>query len=109
MKNLCILCDDANVIEARERCLSTLPVVNPERLERILSFKRAKNPDIEFGHLKIPVSATGEYPATHWFCFITVNEETHQKMLDNQKHTIIEEGVPSEFLAKHGLSKIKTY
>jgi len=110
MKNLCILCDDANVIEARERCISVMPVVDTERLNRVLTFKRSKNPDFEPpGHLKIPVSATGEYPATHWFCFITVNEETHQKMLDNQLHTIIEEGAPSEFLAKYGLSKIKTY
>ena len=107
--NLCILCDDANVVEARERCISTMPVVDTERLNRVLAFKKSKNLDFETGHLKIPVSATGEYPATHWFCFITVNEETHQKMLDNQKHTIIEEGVPSEFLAKHGLLKIKTY
>ena len=61
--NLCILCDDANVIEARERCISAMPVVDTERLNRVLAFKRS----------------------------------------------IIEEGVPSEFLAKHGLLKIKTY
>ena len=86
---LCILCDDPNITEARERSAEVLP--KSEFTERL------------------PLSSTGELPATHWFCFINVNETTYQKMLTSQKYTIIEEAVPSEFLAKHNLKKIKKF
>jgi len=109
---LCILCEDANVIEARQRLLSTLPTPpSGLNIEKLLSFKEKIGIEHspETSHLKVPCSPTGELPATHWFCFINVNEETHQKMLGNQLYTIIEEDkVPTEFLASHGLQRIKT-
>lgn len=101
---LCILCEDANVVEARERTASVLP--KSEAAELLLKFKNKEEIDAKYGHLKVPLSETGCEPATHWFCFINVNEATYQKMLAAQKHTIIEEAVPSEFLMKHNLKKI---
>lgn len=104
---LCILCDDPNITEARERSAEVLP--KSEFTERLLELKKMKDPEASLDHLKIPLSSTGELPATHWFCFINVNETTYQKMLTSQKYTIIEEAVPSEFLAKHNLKKIKKF
>ena len=109
MINLCILCEDINITEARKRLVSTLP--GSDRLTDIhLALKRARgiDPESVANHLKAGCSPTGQDPATHWFCYITVDEETHQKMLDKQLYTIIEAGrIPSEFLADHGLKRIK--
>ena len=104
---LCILCEDANITEARKTSAEVLPKY--ELAERLLELKKRKDPEAALEHLKIPLSPTGELPATHWFCFINVNDTTYQKMLDSQKYTIIEEAVPSEFLAKHNLKKIKSF
>jgi hypothetical protein len=110
MNKLCVLCEDENVVEARRRAVTTLPGYN--NLSPItLEFKKARGIDIESGsnHLTVGCSPTGESPATHWFCFITVDNITHQKMLENQLYTTIEEGrVPSEFLEDHGLKRIKS-
>lgn len=108
---LCVLCEDANVAEARQRLLSTLPSFDNSIVEKVISFKEKLGMETtpEASHLKVPCSPTGELPATHWFCFINVNEETKQKMLDKQLYTIIEEDVvPSEFLSKHGIQRIKS-
>jgi|688.fasta_scaffold00580_29 hypothetical protein len=104
---LCILCEDANITDARKRSADVLPKY--ELAERLLELKKKKDPEVVLDHLKIPLSSTGELPATHWFCFINVNEAMYQKMLESQKYTIIEEAVPSEFLAKHNLKKIKSF
>ena len=104
---LCILCEDANITEARKTSAEVLPKY--ELAERLLELKKKKDPEVVLEHLKIPLSPTGELPATHWFCFINTNDTTYQKMLDSQKYTIIEEAVPSEFLAKHNLKKIKSF
>jgi hypothetical protein len=106
---LCILCEDANINEARQRSLEVLPI-DPNQNRMKLAIMKAKGVDSaeRIDHLKVPVSPTGDLPATHWFCFITVDDDTHQRMLDNQLYTTIEEGVPSEFLAKHGLQRIKS-
>ena len=104
---LCILCEDANIIEARKKSANVLPKY--ELTERLLELKKKKDPEVLLDHLKIPLSPTGELPATHWFCFINTNEATYQRMLDSQTYTIIEEAVPSEFLDKHNLKKIKSF
>lgn len=106
--NLCILCEDANIAEARQRSETVLP--KPKMADILLDLKKKKSgEEASFEHLKTAVSATGELPATHWFCFIKVNEDTYQKMMASQKYTIIEEGIPSEFLEKHNLKKIKRF
>jgi hypothetical protein len=104
---LCILCEDANITEARKRSAEVLPKY--ELTEKLLELKKKKDSTVSLDHLKIPLSPTGELPATHWFCFINVNEATYQRMLDSQTYTIIEEAVPSEFLDKHNLKKIKSF
>jgi hypothetical protein len=104
---LCILCEDVNINEARERASNVLPKY--KLTEGLLELKKKKGDDISLDHLKIPLSSTGELPATHWFCFINVNEKMHQNMLDSQQYTIIEEDrLPSEFLEEHGLKRIKS-
>ena len=108
--NLCILCEDQNVVEARKRAITTLPLYD-KLSPAELAFKKAKGIDLISGdnHLTVPCSPTGDSPATHWFCFIKVDEETYQKMLANQLHTTIEKDrVPSEFLTDNGLKRIKT-
>jgi hypothetical protein len=104
---LCILCEDANITEARKRSAEVLPKY--ELTERLLELKKKKDPKAALEHLKIPLSPTGELPATHWFCFINTNEATYQKMLASQTYTIIEEAIPSEFLDKYNLKKIKSF
>jgi hypothetical protein len=104
---LCILCENENVVEARKRSAGVLP--KRESADRIIELKKKKDPEFSVDHLTIPLSETGELPATHWFCFVNVNETTYQEMLASQLHTIIEEAVPSEFLERHGLKKIKTF
>jgi hypothetical protein len=104
---LCILCEDSNITDARERATTVLPQL--KLTEGLLELKKKKGEDISLDHLKIPLSSTGELPATHWFCFINVNEAMHQNMLASQLYTIIgEDRVPSEFLAEHGLKRIKS-
>lgn len=101
---ICILCEDANVVEARERSAGVLP--KHERTPSPTIFGKSEEVDLVSKHLSIPLSETGELPATHWFCFVNVSDATYQKMLESQKHTIIEEARPSEFLAKHNLKRI---
>ena len=102
--SLNILCKDVNVIDARKRAVTTLPdYVN------VTSAETEIDPAAGNNHLIVPCSPTGEVPATHWYCYIKVTDETYQKMLDNQLHTIIEKDLlPSEFLADHGLKRIRT-
>lgn len=97
---LCILCEDQHVSLARAKAQTVLPKVVDHQTLSALNLGEVPQ------HLKIPVSPTGQLPATHWFCSTKVNDETYQKMLAAQQHTIIEEAVPSEFLEKHGLKKI---
>lgn len=85
MKRLCILCENDVVNKARERSKTFL------------------NADV----LKIPLSKTGEFPATHWFCHLQTTEEGYVKFLEMQKYTIIEEGGPKDFLSKRKLKIIR--
>lgn len=101
---ICILCEDHHVSTARAKAADILPKRVPAQV--LAKFKSgSEEPD----HLKVPVSPTGELPATHWFCATKVDEQTYQKMLAVQEHTIIEEAVPSEFLEKHGLKRINGF
>lgn len=103
---LCILCENENVVEARQRAAIALP--KHEALSGAIELKKKFNPDFSIDHLTIPLSETGELPATHWFCFIKTDEEAYQRMLASQLHTVIEEAVPSEFLENRGLKRIKS-
>jgi hypothetical protein len=85
MKRLNILCEDSKVADSREFS------------------KRELGQDV----LKTPVSANGKEPATHWFCFLTVNEAGYEKIMSLQKNSEIEEGNPKEFLRARGLKVIR--
>lgn len=82
---LCILVDDAHVDEVR---------------------RIGKKVMLHFC-LKIPVSATGENPATHWFCTMTVNQELHDKLMKLANWSEMEVGRPKAFLEKRGLRVIR--
>jgi hypothetical protein len=58
--------------------------------------------------LKIPCSATGEEPATHWFCTMAGSEEQMMKIYNKKNLSIMELGIgPKEFLNKWGVKIIK--
>ena len=97
---VCILCEDSKVEIARDKATGVFP-------EKIESLRAMLPANMVPEHLSIPVSESGELPATHWFCFATISEETYQNMLARQEHTVIEESRPTAFLEKHGLKRIK--
>ena len=106
---ICILCEDSKVDLARQNSKAiNANKVKPEVPKGLTAFKeRLGIADKEYQHLSIPVSETGQLPATHWFCFMNVNEEGYQKMLAVQEHSIYEEMGPKEFLEKWNLKIIK--
>lgn len=62
------------------------------------------NPNI----LKIPVSQTGELPATHWFCTMAGEESKMNAIYEKRKLSIMELDMgPKEFLEKWNLKLIK--
>jgi len=85
MKRICILSTNDNVLEARE-------------IAKAIT---------EFEVLNTPVSESGKLPATHWFCFMSTNEEGYSRILELQKNSIMEESSPKSFLQKWKLKIIK--
>jgi len=79
---VCILCEETKVNLVKEKL---------------------KNENI----LKIPLSETGELPATHRFCSIATDEKGAKELLAKAEITIMEISEPKEFLAKHNLKYIK--
>jgi hypothetical protein len=59
------------------------------------------------GFLTVPVSATGEYPATHWFCNFLISEEMHNKLMSLQNLSEMELGSVKMFLKNRGLKIIQ--
>jgi hypothetical protein len=58
--------------------------------------------------LKIPLSPTGENPATHWFCTMAGSEEKMNSIYAKKNLSIMELGTgPKEFLQKWNLKIIK--
>ena len=100
---ICILCEDKNIVEARENCKNIFPA---EKVE--VNLPNFINKDkLPKTHLSIPVLETGELPATHWFCFMSTNEEAYARIINNKLYSTIEEGSPKEFLEKWNLKVIK--
>jgi hypothetical protein len=106
---VCVLCEDSKVELARQNSKAfSNNEVKAEVPKGLIAFKEKLGiANKEFQHLSIPVSETGQLPATHWFCFINVTEEGYQKMLALQEHSIYEESGPKEFLEKWNLQIIK--
>lgn len=85
MKSVCILCESAKLTEANALSLS---ITKSEIL-------------------KTPLSAKGNAPATHWFCYLKTSDEGFEQLLTLQSCCIVEEGSLFDFLKKHNLEKIK--
>jgi hypothetical protein len=83
---ICILCENEKIAEARERA-------------KTITSENA---------LSIPLSKSGEEPATHWFCSMEVTEAGYEKILELQKNTEVEIASPFDFLKKKKLQIIKT-
>jgi hypothetical protein len=108
---ICILCEDSKVELARENSKAILGgITEPKKPIPPLLATIKENlgiPEIK-EHLSIPLSETGELPATHWFCFMNVSQTGYDKVKSVQEHSIIEESSPKEFLAKWNLQIIKS-
>jgi hypothetical protein len=87
--NICILCKDEDLTRAREESKNIFPKTDSSK------------------NLVIPVSETGLEPATHWFCFMNVQESFYNYLLDIKDTLIIENIPPKEFLNKWGFKLIK--
>lgn len=58
--------------------------------------------------LKIPVSSTGQNPATHWFCSMAGEESKMMEIYNKKNLSIMELDIsPREFLNKWNLKIIK--
>ena len=58
--------------------------------------------------LKIPVSPTGEEPATHWFCSMAGEESKMMEIYNKKNLSIMELDIsPREFLNKWNLKIIR--
>lgn len=84
MKNLCILCEDSKIDEVR---------------------KTAKSFTDE-DTLKIPLSPDGNLPATHWFCYMVVNDDKYTLLMQLKNYSIMEESTPAVFFKKYNLRPI---
>jgi len=104
MKKICILCPDADVVAARE---NSRVIFNKDPKDLVIPpfFNKDK---VISDYLSIPVSETGQLPATHWFCFLNTIDEMYQKVVDNSKYSTIELSGPKEFLEKWNLQIIKS-
>lgn len=107
---ICILCEDSKVNLARENSKGILSSSRPTSFQlnpsAALIKKNLGIPEAT-EHLTIPVSETGELPATHWFCFLNVTETGYADLKRIQEHSVIEESGPKEFLEKWNLKIIK--
>jgi len=105
MKRLCILCEDSVIDLARKNTEVGLGSSEPVALSpwKTKFGMTAETPRF----LSIPLSESGKFPATHWFCFMTATDEMFEKMKSIQEHSIIEDSGPKEFLEKWNLQIIK--
>lgn len=57
--------------------------------------------------LTTPLSPSGSFPQTHWFCTCDLSDEGIKKLLSVKKHTSIYGGSPKSVLEEIGLKIIK--
>lgn len=103
---ICILCEDSKVELARINSKGINSTEAREIPEGLRKFKEKVNLQ-PAQHLNIPLSESGNLPATHWFCFMNVDEEGYKKLLAVQEHSVYEESGPKEFLEKWNLKIIR--
>ncbi len=85
---LCVLATNENVEAVRASGLTNIPEFVGQKL------------------LTIPVSATGELPATHWFCSFSVTKEFYERIVALQKLSEMELNDTKTFLEARGLKVI---
>ena len=100
---LCIICEDKDIEAARENSFNVFQK-EVKNFELPIFISKDSLPKT---HLSIPLSESGEAPATHWFCFISCDEQTHQRILGNVLYSHVEESSPKEFLQKWNLKVIR--
>lgn len=96
MKRICILCTDADVDKARDASKGIIEM--------------AASPILPAGaarHLSIPVSPTGNKPATHWFCHLNCTEEVFERIRSAAVYSTVEESGPKDFLERNGLQLVR--
>lgn len=99
---LCILCEDKNIDAARANSKNIFPAEKP-----ILNLPDRIKDLAPKAHLNTACSETGELPATHWFCFISCDQATRDRMVGNALYSTIEEASPKEFLERWNLKVIR--
>jgi hypothetical protein len=57
-------------------------------------------------NMRIPLSPTGNLPATHWMCVLYVTEEGRERLSSLRKHSIIAKASPKFVLSELGLKTI---
>jgi len=62
---------------------------------------------IRGNNMRIPLSPTGEAPATHWMCVLQVNDEGRQRLASLKKHSLMANASPKALLQEMGLKRIK--
>lgn len=85
---ICIICSDEHIQTVRQRA------------KQIEAF--AKN----HVALVIPLSADGEMPQTHWFCYLNATPEMLQQIKELQEFSEVVESDPHEFLTSRNLKTI---
>lgn len=75
--------------------------------EQLSGVKEKARNVFSFDVMKVPVSSSGNMPATHWFCFSNMTEELYSKLLSIKENSTMEESSPKEFLEKWNLKIIK--
>ena len=99
---ICILCENKNIEAARLNSKNIFPAekTNTDLPDR---FKDG----LPKTHLHIPCSPTGEGEPTHWFCFMSTDNATYERIVNNSLYSEVEESSPKEFLQKWGVKVIR--
>lgn len=83
---ICILARDEDIVEVRKVSKSIFP--------------NHKN-------MRIPLSVTGEYPVTHWFCTFKCSDEMRERIMSVVNLSEVYLGNPFKFLGIKNLKRIK--
>lgn len=99
---VCIICEDKNIEEARKNSKNIFPAEKTS-----VKIPESMMPKNTVTHLATPCSSTGQLPTTHWFCFISCDKSTYERIVDNSIYSTIEEASPKEFLERWNLKVIR--
>lgn len=107
---VCVLCEDSKVDHVRKSAKSFFygdaePVQVAPKSGFLAALSGLRS---EKGILSIPVSESGQLPATHWFCVFSTSEDKFARIASEAKEYLDSEScMPNEFLEKRNLKIIK--